>query len=101
MPIPQHIHTIAKAAQAILAHDMTLPHAVILFASAEESPTMGEIAKLLRCTTSNVTGQIDRMEKMGLVTRAFSKDDRRSIRVSITDKGLAKLNLINAAFDTL
>lgn len=101
MPIPQHIPTIAKAAQAILAHDMTLPHAVILFACAEESPTMGEIAKLLRCTTSNVTGQIDRMVEWGLVMRDFDKEDRRSIRISITSKGLAKLININATFDTL
>lgn len=101
MPVPPHIPTIAKAARAILAHDLTLPHAMILFACTEETPTMTDLSRLLKCSTANVTDQIDRMEKMGLVTRAFSTDDRRSIRVSITEKGRAKLSFINATFQTL
>lgn len=100
MPTLQHIPTITKAVQAIIAHDLTLPHAMILFACAEDAPTMTDLSKLLRCSTAAVTGQVDRMQDRGLISRDFDKDDRRSVRASITEKGRAKLSFLNATFET-
>jgi MarR family transcriptional regulator, organic hydroperoxide resistance regulator len=48
---------------------------------------MHELAALLACDNSNVTGLIDRLEARGLVTRQSSTDDRRVKHVVLTDAG--------------
>src|SRR6201996_8991216 len=49
--------------------------------------SMNELAALLACDNSNVTGLIDRLEARGLVTRQSSTDDRRVKHVVLTDAG--------------
>jgi DNA-binding MarR family transcriptional regulator len=48
---------------------------------------MNEIAALLGCDNSNVTGLIDRLEARGLVTRQPSPHDRRVKHVVLTAGG--------------
>jgi DNA-binding MarR family transcriptional regulator len=48
---------------------------------------MNELAGLLACDNSNVTGLIDRLEARGLVTRRPSSHDRRVKHVVLTDSG--------------
>lgn len=48
---------------------------------------MNELATLLGCDNSNVTGLIDRLETRGLVTRQPSDHDRRVKRVVLTEAG--------------
>jgi DNA-binding MarR family transcriptional regulator len=48
---------------------------------------MNELATLLGCDNSNVTGLIDRLEARGLVTRQPSSEDRRVKHVVLTDAG--------------
>jgi DNA-binding MarR family transcriptional regulator len=48
---------------------------------------MNELAALLGCDNSNVTGLIDRLEARGLVTRQPSSDDRRVKHVVLTAAG--------------
>jgi MarR family transcriptional regulator, organic hydroperoxide resistance regulator len=48
---------------------------------------MTEIAALLGCDNSNVTGLIDRLEARGLVTRRPSSQDRRVKHVVLTPAG--------------
>jgi DNA-binding MarR family transcriptional regulator len=48
---------------------------------------MNELAALLACDNSNVTGLIDRLEGRGLVTRQPSSEDRRVKHVVITAAG--------------
>ena len=50
---------------------------------------MTELAALLACDNSNVTGLIDRLEARGLVTRQASSQDRRVKHVVLTDSGRA------------
>jgi DNA-binding MarR family transcriptional regulator len=52
---------------------------------------MLEIASRMVQTVPGITGLIDRLEAAGLVRRDRSTEDRRVIRVSITDKALAVL----------
>jgi len=49
---------------------------------------MHEIAALLACDSSNVTGIVDRLEARGLVTRRVSERDRRVKQVVPTGLGL-------------
>lgn len=53
----------------------------------DEPRTMSEIAKLLRCDNSNVTGIVDGLEERGLATRVASEADRRVKLIALTDEG--------------
>jgi MarR family transcriptional regulator, organic hydroperoxide resistance regulator len=48
---------------------------------------MNELAALLACDNSNVTGLVDRLEARGLVVRQANPDDRRVKRVVLTAAG--------------
>jgi DNA-binding MarR family transcriptional regulator len=48
---------------------------------------MNELAALLACDNSNVTGLVDRLEAQGLVARQASPEDRRVKRVVLTPTG--------------
>jgi DNA-binding MarR family transcriptional regulator len=48
---------------------------------------MNELAAVLACDNSNVTGLIDRLEARGLVARQPSSEDRRVKRVVLTAAG--------------
>ncbi len=47
----------------------------------------GDLAELLRLSTSRVANALKNMERKGLVTRQINPNDRRGILVSITPKG--------------
>jgi DNA-binding MarR family transcriptional regulator len=48
---------------------------------------MSQIAGVLHCDASNVTGIVDRLVAQGLVTRKESERDRRTKMLQLTDKG--------------
>lgn len=50
---------------------------------------MNELATLLHCDNSNVTGIIDRLEARGLVERRPYDQDRRVKHVALTERGVA------------
>jgi DNA-binding MarR family transcriptional regulator len=52
--------------------------------------SLSELSDKIRAQNSTVTGIIDRMEREGLVQRVRSSEDRRVIRIHLTEKG-AKL----------
>ena len=54
----------------------------------EDYVTMGDVAKKMSFCTASATEMIDKLEKLGLVTRKYAVLDRRKIRVSITNKGI-------------
>jgi DNA-binding MarR family transcriptional regulator len=49
---------------------------------------MSELASLLGCDNSNVTGIVDRLEDRGLVERRSADHDRRLKMVHVTDAGM-------------
>jgi MarR family 2-MHQ and catechol resistance regulon transcriptional repressor len=50
--------------------------------------TCSEIAEATLITKGGITGILDRLEARGLVQRVASRDDRRSIRIELTENGL-------------
>lgn len=51
------------------------------------SRTPAELADMTCCTRATMTGIIDTLERDGMVRRAPSPEDRRMMRVTITDSG--------------
>ena len=48
---------------------------------------MGELAALMRCDNSNMTGIVDRLEERGLVERTAAERDRRVKLIALTERG--------------
>ena len=49
--------------------------------------SLSQLSERIRAQNSTVTGIIDRMEREGLVVRARCTEDRRVVRIRLTDKG--------------
>ena len=58
------------------------------FLALQKHLTMSEIAAKMGHTTAAATGLVDRLEKLGYVSRMHASDDRRKIEVQITPSGL-------------
>lgn len=71
-----------------IAHELGLRPATFGALRALDEPrTMSEVAKLLRCDNSNITGIVDGLEARGLATRVASEADRRVKLIALTDGG--------------
>jgi DNA-binding MarR family transcriptional regulator len=64
-----------------------LPQHVIALRSLDRPIPMSELARLLACDNSNVTGIIDRLEERGLAERRNAAHDRRVKLVALTPEG--------------
>jgi DNA-binding MarR family transcriptional regulator len=53
----------------------------------QEGAHVKELAKQLCLDSSSLTGHLDRMERAALVVRQDDPDDRRAVRVFLTEKG--------------
>jgi len=69
------------------AHDLSLTQLRVLAILRDREPRMAELAAYLGLDRSSVSGLIDRAVTRGLVRRAASDDDGRSVRVGLTDEG--------------
>src|SRR5262249_37955719 len=49
--------------------------------------SLSDLSDRIRAQNSTVTGIVDRMEREGLVDRKRSNEDRRVVRIQLTDKG--------------
>jgi DNA-binding MarR family transcriptional regulator len=71
-----------------IARELGLTPATLgALARLDEARTMGEIAEMLRCDPSNVTGIADALEERGLARRAPSAADRRVKVLELTASG--------------
>ncbi|HKX84462.1 MAG TPA: MarR family transcriptional regulator [Pyrinomonadaceae bacterium] len=75
-------------------HGLTLMQLYTMHAIGEEHKTMGKMAQAMRCDASNVTGIIDKLLAMGMVTRQEDPNDRRIKTVELTAAGGALLKKI-------
>lgn len=79
-----------KAAAAQLADEQGMTH-MQLFAlysiNRSRELAMGQVAGVLHCDASNVTGIVDRMATQDLITREECPTDRRTKTLRLTDKG--------------
>jgi DNA-binding MarR family transcriptional regulator len=68
--------------------DLTPPqiHA-IMWIGEEGAITSSTLAHRVGCTQPTVTGIVDRLEKLGLAERLRDENDRRVVRVRLTERG--------------
>lgn len=70
--------------------DVTYPQYLVLLVLWEnDSLTVQEIACAMELEGATTTPLIQRMEKLGLLSRQRSKEDERKVNVVLTDKGKA------------
>jgi len=76
--------------EAVAELDLTPVQAIVLRRLDPDRPTpMYEIADMLRCDASNVTGIVDRLEARGAVERRADPLDRRVKALVLTRSGRA------------
>lgn len=67
--------------------ELTLPQMLVLTALSEDGTMpISRLARYVGSANSTVSGIVDRLEKMGLVARIRSEEDRRVIHVGLTEK---------------
>ena len=81
-----HLGQIAKD------HGLTSIQLFALRAISDGNNATGKIAQILHCDASNVTGIIDRLTILNLVTRQEDPQDRRVKTVQLTDEGEAVMH---------
>lgn len=81
------------------ANGLTGPQARLLAYVAAGPAPMNQIAGLLRCEPSNITGLVDRLEGRGLVTRRPSPSDRRVKLIAATPEGAELSTKVWAGLD--
>lgn len=95
-----HARTRGHVLGVLREHDLSPPQLFALRALREDDPSpMGEIACVLGCDNSNVTGIVDRLERRGLVERRPATHDRRVKHLVITPQGIAVRAAIEAALE--
>jgi DNA-binding MarR family transcriptional regulator len=65
-------------------HQMLL---VIRASGAPAGPTVGEVAEQLIIRHHSAVGLADRLEERGLIVRSRPDDDRRHVRLRLTERG--------------
>jgi len=67
--------------------NLTFPQALVLNALLEEYPVpISALAEKTGSANSTISGIVDRLEKLGLVQRERSREDRRVIYVGLTEE---------------
>ncbi len=67
---------------------LSLVHLNILFLLEHDGPLpMRGLAEAMDVSQASATGIVDRMEQRGLVERQRDEEDRRVVRVAVTDEG--------------
>lgn len=93
------VHRQVRTLLGAVAHgfDLTVQQVEMLCVVKDRQPSFGELAELLGCDKTNVTGLADRLVRRGLVTRQVDETDRRVTRLHLTAEGRAFESNIKAA----
>ena len=67
---------------------------VLMTLDGDGAMPMGTLADALDVSQASVTGIVDRMEQRGLVERQRGGEDRRVVRVAMTDEGRRLIGLL-------
>ncbi len=79
---------------------LTPQQAQLLCFAQHLQPSFGELAALLHCDKTNITGLVDRLQRRGLITRQADPADRRITRVHLTPEGEAVTGQFQQAINT-
>jgi DNA-binding MarR family transcriptional regulator len=79
----------AVYAEASRDHGLTAQQGQLLCVLMAQPYGMTELGRVLGLAKSSLTGLVDRSAQRGLVRREPDPDDRRAVRVTLTEKGSA------------
>jgi DNA-binding MarR family transcriptional regulator len=82
-----HRWATAQVERERLGGELSLRQLTVLYLIREETPTLGYIARRLMVTPAVVTGIVDRLERRGYVQRRADAEDRRVVRLALTEAG--------------
>jgi len=78
----------AHVEDSVAKHDLCLSDFMALEALLHKGPlTVGEIGARVLLASGSMTAAVDRLEKMGLVRREFTEQDRRARVIHLTPQG--------------
>ncbi|MDQ0378033.1 MarR family winged helix-turn-helix transcriptional regulator [Amycolatopsis thermophila] len=73
----------------LLAHDLNRPEFDVLCAlRRNEVLNPGQISREMLSSGAAITKRLDRLERLGLVSRTASERDRRVVQVRLTERGV-------------
>ena len=84
-----HRWAVARVQARHLGQGLSLRQLAVLSAIRDGLSSPGQVARRLRVTPAVVTGLVDRMERRGYVRREAEVEDRRRLRLVLTETGLA------------
>ncbi len=79
--------------------DVNAVQALLLFNIGDAELTAGELRTRGYYLGSNVSYNLKKLVEMGYIHHQRSRMDRRSVRVSLTDKGLDVANIVNELYE--
>ena len=88
-----------RLAQILSDFDLTIPQFYTLLAITRRAPScrMGDLAHQTFQSSATMTGIVTRLEADGLVERDMDPDDRRAVRVRVTERAQKMLDEVLAA----
>jgi DNA-binding MarR family transcriptional regulator len=88
--------------EALAEHEVT-PSQLFLLSCLQQQDGLKprDLAELVSLDTSSLTGLIDRTERVGLLQRQPDPDDRRALRIYLTDKGRELLDRLEPVVERL
>lgn len=95
----QFLEVVKTELDRIGVEDINNIQALILFNIGQEELTVGELTNRGYYLGSNVSYNVRKMVENGYLVQERSTHDRRSIRVRLSDKGLALCGQIGAMFE--
>src|SRR3954469_5019808 len=88
--------------EALAEHRLTRPSFQVLSAlldAPDNSLTQRELMSTVRSTSGTVSVRLARLERAGLVTREPDAEDRRTVTVTLTDRGREWASAAQPAYD--
>lgn len=84
-----HRWAVASVQANHLGRGSSLRQLAVLYALRQGPSSPGQLARRLRVTPAVITGLLDRLERHGYVRREADPEDRRRLRLVVTESGLA------------
>lgn len=90
-------------AQSVAQHELTFPQYLTLafLAKSGHPCSMNQVAEATHQDAATMTGVVDRLERLGLVERGRSVQDRRVVLVQPTAQGVALLVAVKQTRDQM
>jgi DNA-binding MarR family transcriptional regulator len=80
-------------------NDINAVQAILLFNIGDGELTAGELRSRGYYLGSNVSYNIKKLVELGFINHERSRSDRRSVRISLTDSGVAVAKSVSALYD--